>query len=214
MNKVLYSVGFMFMVSLFFISLVSMVKLSSEERIERNQKLKLQKTVLNVLGIPLKETSSSKEIFKLFEKRVKTITFRNRDFYIGYETDGTTIKGYAFQASGPGFWGPIYCMVAVDPDASQIIGVVFYRHSETPGLGGRISEPWFAKQFVGLPLHPIEGKKQIFYLTPSGEGKAGNELDAITGATRTSSAVELFLNRELDLFIREFWNHIRKESLG
>ena len=44
----------------------------------------------------------------------------------------------------------------------------------------------------------------IFYLTPPGEKKAANDLDAITGASRTSEAVEHFLNRELDMFLRDF----------
>ena len=60
-------------------------------------------------------------------------------------------------------------------------------------------------QFKGLRLFPIQGDKKIFYLKPAGSGKAENELDAITGATGTSRAVEAFLNKELDLFITKLW---------
>jgi len=103
-------------------------------------------------------------------------------------------------------------MAAVAPDASKIIGVAFYEHNETPGLGARISESWFTEQFSGLPLHPIEGGDQIFYLNPKRAGKAHNELDAITGASRTSDAVERFLNRDLDLFLRELKVFIKEGS--
>ena len=118
--------------------------------------------------------------------------------------------GYAFPIGGPGFWGPVYGMVAVDPKAIKILGVAFYKHSETPGLGARITENWFTKQFQGLPLHPIEGDKKIFYLKPAGTGGAREELDAVTGATGTSRAVEAFVNRELDHFLRDLWGSVKK----
>ena len=140
----------MFIVSLVFASLVSFVKLANEEKIERNQQVKLHKTILTCLGIGKKENLTPEDINSLFEKRIKTVKSENRTFYLAYEDDGKSLKGYAFPVKGPGFWGPIYGMVAVNPDASKILGISFYRHSETPGLGGRISEDWFTSQFKGL----------------------------------------------------------------
>ena len=209
MRKILNSMGYMFIITLFFTSLVSAVRLSNEDRIERNRQVKLQKTILRVLGISPHGKSDAEDIFRVFNRRIETIRVRDRNFYIGYDEDGRSIKGYAFPVGGPGFWGPIQGMVAVDPKASKILGIAFYKHSETPGLGGRISEKWFADQFKGLPLHPMEGGKMIFYLTPRGTGKASNELDAITGATGTSHAVEAFLNNELDMFLKNFWKSLK-----
>ena len=204
MKKILYSVVFMFLIALVFTSLVSAVKLSHEERILRNQQAKLQKTILKVLGIPVRETIPPKELFRLFEARIETITFKDNNIYVGYGEKKEAIQGYAFPVGGPGFWGPIHGMVGVDPTASGIIGLAFYKHSETPGLGGRVSEAWFTEQFTGLPLYPVEGTEKIFHLTPRRVGKASNELDAITGASRTRHAVEQFLNQELDRFLGEF----------
>jgi Na+-transporting NADH:ubiquinone oxidoreductase subunit C len=99
-------------------------------------------------------------------------------------------------------------MIAVDPTASKVLGISFYSHSETPGLGARISERWFTEQFQGLKIHPVEGNKEIFYLKPEGTGQAPNELDAVTGATGTSRAVETFVNQDLDRFLRDFWPSI------
>ena len=115
-----------------------------------------------------------------------------------------------FPVGGPGFWGPVSGMVAVNPQASRILGIAFYKHSETPGLGGRITEEWFTNQFAGIPLYPIEGEKKIFYLKPQGGKQAPNELDAITGATGTSRAVESFLNQDLDHFMKQVWGTGRK----
>jgi Na+-transporting NADH:ubiquinone oxidoreductase subunit C len=104
-------------------------------------------------------------------------------------------------------------MVGVGPEGKEILGIAFYSHSETPGLGGRISEDWFAGQFAGLPLHPIAGDRKIFYLVPAGTGKNPGQLDAITGATGTSRAVEAFLNRDLDGFLKDTWAHIQESGL-
>ena len=200
----------MFVIALFFTSLVSTVKLTNEDRIKRNQEVKLQKTVLRVLGINDKKATAPKDLFKLYYDRINTITLGNRDIYVGYGEDGKTIIGYAFQVNGPGFWGPIHAMVAIDSNASRIISISFYKHSETPGLGARITEDWFTRQFSGLPLFPREDNIKIFYLSPEKSGKTSNDLDAITGASRTSDAVESFLNNELDLFLKEFWNLLKE----
>ena len=165
---------------------------------------------MRVLDIPVKETSTDRDLVRLFGERVKSIQVQGKTLYVSYEKDGKTVAGYAFPVGGPGFWGPIYGMVAVDPDASKIIGIAFYKHSETPGLGARIGETWFTNQFEGLRLFPIEGEKKIFYLRPEGVGKSPNELDAVTGATGTSRGVEAFLNQELDHFLREVWTSVKK----
>lgn len=210
MNKIFYSTGYMFIVALFFTSLVSAVKLTNEDRIKQNQQVKLQKTVLKVLDIDTTGSSVPEDIIKMYNDRIKTFSIKNRNIYLGYEDDGKTMKGYAFPVEGQGFWGPINAMVGVDSDVSTVVGIAFYRHFETPGLGGRISEDWFSKQFSGLPLHPIESNNKIFYLSPKKPGKEQNDLDAITGASRTSDAVEYFLNIELDLFLKEFRNSLKK----
>jgi Na+-transporting NADH:ubiquinone oxidoreductase subunit C len=210
MKRGVFSVGYMFLMTLCFTSLVSAVKLFNEERIETNQRVKLQKVILKVLDIPVDKKAPDSDVVQVFERRVRTIQVKDRNLYLGYQEDGQTLRGYAFPVGGPGFWGPIYGMVAVDPKASRILGIAFYRHSETPGLGARMTEAWFTNQFVGLPLYPIQGEKKIFYLRSTGTKGAPNELDAITGATGTSRGVEAFLNQELDYFLRELWGSLKK----
>lgn len=210
MKKRFFSVLYMFLITLFFTSVVSAVKLFNKERIETNQRVKLQRIVLQVLGMPGDKGASDMDVVQTFEKRVKRIDVKEKGLYVGYEKDGKTISGYAFPVGGPGFWGPIYGMVAVDPTASKILGIAFYRHSETPGLGARMTEKWFTKQFIGLPLYPVQEDKKIFYLKAAGPKKGPNELDAITGATGTSRGIEAFLNEELDRFLRELWRSLRK----
>ena len=203
MNRIIRSVLFMFVMALVFTTIVTLVKITNEKRIEINRKIKLQRTIVNVLGLNEGKQLIPEKIAEIYNRRIKEGKIGNRTIYTCYEEDGKTIAGYAFPVEGPGFWGPIYAMAAVNPDATRLLGVSFYRHSETPGLGGRISENWFSGQFKGLSLKLSGNEKQYFYLVPEEDKKRGNDLDAITGASRTSDAVETFLNRELKTVVDE-----------
>ena len=210
MNKRLFSVLYMFLLTLLFTSLVSAVRVLSHERIEANQKAKLQGIVLQVLGMADEAGATREHLSRVFEARVKSLDVQGRALYVAYEEGGQDVRGYALPVGGPGFWGPIHGMVGVDADAQKITGIAFYQHSETPGLGARMTEEWFTRQFAGLTIYPITGDRQIFYLKPAGGRRAANELDAITGATGTSRAVEAFLNRELDRFLTTTWEKVDK----
>ena len=107
MKKRFFSVLYMFLITLFFTSVVSAVKLFNEERIETNQRVKLQRIVLQVLGMPGDKGASDMDVVQTFETRVKRIDVKEKGLYVGYEKDGKTISGYAFPVGGPGFWGPM-----------------------------------------------------------------------------------------------------------
>lgn len=201
----LFSVAYMFALTLFFTSAVSAVKHVNGERIARNESLKLQLVILDALGMPRPETAA--EVQRLFGERVRTVEMEGRQVYAGYGEDGGTVVGYAFEAGGPGFWGPIRAVAAVDGGGRRLLGVNFYRHSETPGLGARITEEAFRRQFRDLELNRSGG--HFFRLLPAGTGDGPGELDAVTGATETSRAVERFLNREILRFVEEASDMIR-----
>ena len=89
--------------------------------------------------------------------------------------DGVLL-GQAFMAQGVGYGGPIDILVGLELD-NALRGVQIVSQKETPGLGAKITEATFLDQFVGQ-----DG--QTLALT-----KGGGTIDAITGATISSSAV-------------------------
>lgn len=199
MKSRLLSVGFMFLLTLCFTAMVSAVKVANQDRIQRNQELKLERIILKVLRFGTGRVSD-RELSELFKTRIRKKEVEGRTLYLGLEADGRTLKGIAFPVGGPGFWGPIQGMVGLDREGLTVVGLAFYSHSETPGLGGRLTEDWFQNQFAGLKLPAGKEAGPIFELIPSGRTKKPGQLDAITGATMTSKAVERFLNRELAFF--------------
>ncbi len=118
------------------------------------------------------------------------------------------IRKIAFPVSGKGLWSTIYGYMALKADLSTILGVTFYDHGETPGLGAEIEKPWFQEQFRGKkitrngalqPLKIIKGKVKEKY--PEGNPYA---VDGISGASMTGKGVQEFLNRDLALYNRYF----------
>ena len=196
-KKRLFSVAYMFGLTFFFAALVSGIYEVNEERIAINEQIKLQKVVLEVLGMRPEPGTPDKRVREIFEKRIKVEEREGRILYRGFAGDGKTLMGYAFPLYGPGFWGPIYGMMGVDPQLERVIGVAFYRHSETPGLGGRITEGWFRNQFAGKRLPPRGKEGKYFSFVPAGTARADSELDAITGATGTSRGVERLVNENV-----------------
>ncbi len=202
-----YGVGFMFGLTLLCAGLVTVVQESRRERIELNRRMKLETVVLRALGLRIPSAADAGVVHQLFENEVTSLEIEGRTVYSAGDADGLVAAGYAFGVSGPGFWGPVSAMVGVDRDLSRITSIEFYRHNETPGLGARITEPWFGQQFAGLALDRSSAGK-YFTLTPPAPGKKAPELDAVTGATMTSKAVEAFVNRDLD-FLETLRKHLK-----
>ena len=109
----------------------------------------------------------------------------------------TAIKGgetaaYIFTESAKGYGGDVSVMNAVKPDGT-IAGVAILDVSgETPGLGQNAAKESFYSQYAGL--------KKGVSLLKNGAKAENNEVDAVTGATITSTAVTRAVNAALDDF--------------
>ena len=171
-RKRLFSVAYMFGLTFFFTALVSGIYELNQERIAINEEIKLHRIILEVLGMEPEPGTTDIQVKELFARRVKIEKGEGRILYRGFAEDGETLIGYAFPLSGSGFWGPLYGMMGVDPQVERVMRVAFYRHSETPGLGGRITEAWFKDQFAGKKLLPRGKEGKYFTLVPVGTSQA------------------------------------------
>ena len=125
--------------------------------------------------------------------------------------DNGVVTKYAFPISGKGLWSTIYGYLALEGDLSTIAGITFYRHGETPGLGGEIEANWFQEDFRGkkvfenghrLKFEVVKGKVTDKY--PDGNNHA---VDGISGATLTGNGLNRFINADLDKYESYFKLH-------
>jgi len=85
--------------------------------------------------------------------------------------------GHAFMAQGRGYGGAIDILIGVKPDNKSLQGIKIITQQETPGLGAKIINASFLDQFKGVSVDEVNLARN------------GGKIDAITGATISSSAV-------------------------
>ena len=210
MRKRLFSIVFMFVITLVCTGILTVISHVSAERIELARKARMQRLILAVLAMPPTAGASDRAVSRQYDSMVRKREKDGRTIYLGLSSDHKSVFGYAFTVSGPGFWGPIHGMMGVSSDLSRVLGVAFYDHQETPGLGGRIDEPWFRQQFAGKPLTPSPDGVYFHFTTP-GMHERPTDVDAITGATETSRRLSKFLNQDLSETLR--WLAKNRNSL-
>lgn len=151
------------------------------KQIAMNEELKLKSSVLDVLEIAYQK----EDALGLFDTKVKVIEKDAKKFYRGPD------DAVAFEFQGPGLWGPIHGIASINSDLKTIRTLKILHQEETPGLGARITEKEYLGQFKNKEFVP-----QLIFM-PEGKAKANNEVDAVTGATLTSKALERLLNETI-----------------
>ena len=101
---------------------------------------------------------------------------------------------YILSAYGAGLWGPIWAYIAVKQNATSLAGAIFDHSSETPGLGGEIVTEKFSNQFVNKVIIE-DGEVSEIRVVKDGADDPLHEVDAISGATITSTSVQKMLTQ-------------------
>jgi len=192
-KKIVYPVLFMIIITAFFtLSLASINELTSD-KINHNEEIKIKKSLLYVFNI-LPEDKAM--IDKIYEDTISTLNKNDRKIFVA-RIDNKII-GYAFEIQGNALWGVVKGYAAISPDLKRLLGIDFISHSETPGLGGRISEAEYKEQFRNLEL--VGSREDYIIHRPN----PGGNIDGISGATLTSESVRSFLNEDIRNFLRSF----------
>lgn len=99
---------------------------------------------------------------------------------------GSRLERIVFPVQGAGMWSTIFAYVALAPDLTTIADIVFLRHGETPGIGDRIEELAWRREWQGKKLFDTGGAPRLRVV----RGAASEyEVDLISGASVTCEAV-------------------------
>ena len=141
----------------------------------------------------LKEVFADADKFETVEEgklnTIKTKIKNIEKIEIAKKSDKTV--GYVFKTLGKnGYGGDISMLMAVNIENKTIVGFKVLKHSETPGLGSRVTTDEYAKSVVG--------NKVTEHLVKNLHPDADNDIQAITGTTISVNAVLNGLNAAID----------------
>lgn len=143
----------------------------------------------------LEEKNSSETMASL----IKADKFTEEEFkageneftYYSAVKNGETV-GFIFKTAEKGYGGDVTVMTAVNPDGTVKSVAILDVSNETPGLGQNAAKESFYSQYAG--------KKSGISLVKNGADSAKNEVNAVTGATITSTAVNKAVNKAIKEF--------------
>ncbi len=122
---------------------------------------------------------------------IKTIA-QVKPVYLVQGADGSVEK-VVLPVHGKGLWSTMYGFLALEGDLNTVVGLGFFSHGETPGLGGEVDNPSWKELWPGKKVYgedttePQLGlvKGSVDPSTPNAEYK----IDGLSGATLTSNGV-------------------------
>ena len=160
----------------------------TKDRIAKNDEALLKSSILEAYQIAY----NFNNIFNRFDETVEIVTIDGIDFYVDKETGNVS---YIFDGSG--VWGPIKAIMTLKDDFKTIESISILQQEETPGLGGVLAEKPYLAKFKGIILN---NSLPYIIIRHEQTDNLPNEVDAITGGTRTSEAFMKMVNETYPIF--------------
>ncbi|MFI8744137.1 Na(+)-translocating NADH-quinone reductase subunit C [Pseudomonas sp. NPDC077186] len=121
------------------------------------------------------------------QERFSTVYMVEKDGQV--ETLILPVRGY-------GLWSTLHGFIAVKGDLNTVVGMGFYQHGETPGLGGEVDNPKWKGQWPGKTLFDDNGELAVQIVKGGVDPQspqAVHQVDGLAGATLTSVGVDNLL---------------------
>ena len=115
--------------------------------------------------------------------------------YLHYQNN--EISAIILPVRGYGLWGTLYGFLALESDLKTIIGLEFYQHKETPGLGAEVDNPRWKALWAGKKISSETGEILISVIKGSVDKNskaAQHQVDGLSGATITGNGVTNLLS--------------------
>lgn len=127
------------------------------------------------------------------EGRAETVG--GRTVYRAVDRPGRCV-GWVVPAGGQGFADRIELLIGLDAKAQTITGLYVLEQKETPGLGNRIEDAAWRRQFAS------KSTARVLAVTKA-QTPGENEIQAVTGATVSSQSVTDIVNDAVARFRAE-----------
>ena len=206
--------------------LMAAVSHGLRERQEMNVDLEVKVNIFNALHLtpPLPKDVQPEEAIRIFHEKIEQVVINDKGDIVPGKTpeqikegetlyplfiyrEGGQVQGYCFPIHGKGLWSVVYGYLAIEPDGKTIRGITFYKHGETPGLGGEVEQKWFQKNFEGKKIWDEATQETVAVAVAKGrmvdripKEKWPHYVDGISGATLTGNGLNIFLQRWIKVY--------------
>ena len=182
---------------------LSLVAVLLQPKQAKNYEIEQKRNILSAIKINVE----TKEVESTYAKIVTEIAVdksgnevEKEDALVLYKAQTDKGSKYVFPLSGKGLWGPIWGYISLDEDLNTVYGAYFDHKSETSGLGAEIATEHFQSQFSGKKI--FNSENQFVAVKTNKRGAQNeNEVDAISGATITSTSVSEMLESCLNKYL-------------
>ncbi len=110
--------------------------------------------------------------------------------------DSGALDKVVLPIEGYGLWGTLYGYLALDDDTDTVVGITYYEHKETPGLGGEVDNPRWKALWPGREVFDDSWQPALEVVKglapPASE--APLQVDGLSGATITSRGITNMLD--------------------
>ena len=156
--------------------------------VRKGTETRIEEQVLQYVQGPAVNKVLSSSTNDLIQDR-QAIRIQDQDYLIFVGERNDQPWAVAFESSAGGYGGNIGVLVGYDIEHDKLTGIGILTHSETPGLGSRVTESTFTGNFNNKALNANFNVKQD-----------GGFIDAVTGATISSRAVCSAVRKSLELY--------------
>ncbi len=164
--------------------------------ITRNRQEALKEAIFTVLP-----AATSYRNYRLAEGELSALpqeAFAQANVFAGFDDRGALV-GFAMEASARGYQDVVTLLYAYAPEREAIVGMTVLASAETPGIGDKVStDPAFRANFEQLDARlNADGTALAHAIVTVKNGRKTEpwQIDGISGATITSTAIGTALNR-------------------
>ncbi len=209
-NKNLYTIIYAAVLVIIVAVVLALASSLLKERQQRNIELERKQMVLLSVHIGLDAATVEDKgtyIEDLYAKHINdsSIVEDGKELVLYICTMDNNDKYYIIPLRGVGLWGPVWGYISLKNDFNTVGGAVFDHKGETPGLGAEITTPMFYNQFADKQIFDSNGK-YVSVQVVKGGATPGNthQVDAISGGTITSVAVEEMIQKNIGEYLNFF----------
>ncbi len=164
---------------------------------------------------PVKASKTPESSVPVPEPHDRTQVSGLPDHLLIYEVNTPGHECYVLPIWGNGLWSTLYGYMAISSDLSEVVGITFYEHGETPGLGGEVDNPNWKAQFPGKRAFGEDGQPliQVVKAGSINPDRSQWQVDGMSGATITTNGV----NWMIQLWLGEngfgpYFDRVRSQS--